>query len=64
MDIDRQWHDARYILGLKEQYSLTQTAVLSSTTTLMNTVLDSIIAGVSRDNPQQVIAKAELGKCL
>ena len=62
MDIDRQWHEARYILRLKEQCSLTQTAidhVVSSTTTLMNTVLDSIIAGVSRDNPQQAIAKVE-----
>ena len=56
-ELDKQWLEARYILGLKERYSLSQAAVdyvVSSTASLMSTLIDSITSKTI--DPKQALA--------
>ena len=60
--ISQQWHEARFILGIKEQHVVSQAAVdhiISSTTTLVSTLLDGITAGVHSTDPQELLKVIE-----
>ena len=55
--ICQQWHEARFILSIKE-HVLSQAAVdhiMSSTTTLVSTLLDNITANVYSTDPQELL---------
>ena len=56
--ICQQWHEARFILSIKEQHVISQAAVdhiMSSTTTLVSTLLDNITANVYSTDPQELL---------
>lgn len=59
--ISQQWHEARFILSIKERHVLSQAAVdqiLSSTTTLVSSLLDNITFGLGSIN-QEVVTLVE-----
>jgi hypothetical protein len=65
--ISQQWHEARFILGIKEQHVISQAAVdhiiISSTTTLVSTLLDNITAGVHSTDPHELLKVIEERVC-
>ena len=64
--ISQQWHEARFILGIKEQHVISQAAVdhiVSSTTTLVSTLLDSITASVHSTDPHELLKVIEERVC-
>ena len=63
--INQHWHEARFILGIKEQHVVSQAAVdhISSTTTLESTLLDGITAGVHSTDPQELLKMIEEKVC-
>ena len=58
--ITQQWHEARFILSIKEQHVISQAAVdqvLTSTTTLMSTLLDKITADLESEDPEKALQR-------
>lgn len=56
--IPQQWHEARFILSIKEQHVMSQAAidhVISSTTTLVSTLLNNITADIHTSDPQEIL---------
>ena len=54
----QQWHEARFILSIKEQHVMSQAAidhVISSTTTLVSTLLNNITAYIHTSDPQEIL---------
>jgi hypothetical protein len=60
--ISQQWHDARFILGIKEQHVISQAHIIS-TTTLVSTLLDNITAGVHSTDPHELLKVIEERVC-
>ena len=54
--ISQQWHEARFILSIKEKYVLSQAAVdavLFSTAELFSALLDDTLASLRQDLPEE-----------
>ena len=54
----QQWHEAWFILSIKEQHVISQAAVdhvISSTTTLVSTILNNITADIHSTDPQELL---------
>ena len=67
LQLDKKWLEARYILGLKEKYSITQTAidhVVLSTASLLSSVLDSITAGTGDSSSDEALLLIKKGLML
>lgn len=61
-----QWHQARFILSIKEKHNISQAAVdqvLTSTRTLLSTILDNITADLKTKRPEDVLGILEHRVC-
>ena len=64
--ICQQWHEARFILSLKEQHVISQAAVdhlISSTTTLVSSLLDNITANLNSTDPHELLRVVDQRVC-
>ena len=60
--ISQQWHEARFILSIKEEHVLSQVAVdqvRSSTMTLVSSLLDNITSDLRSKDPGEVVRLVE-----
>ena len=64
--LSQQWHEARFILSIKERHGLSQAAVdqvLSSTTELVSALLDGICSALKQELPEEWMQLVEKRIC-